>query len=682
MLFIEDLFNRVFSPRFNPFYYLGAIAFLFLWFVLGSGIYLLFYYRINVDEAYNSLEYLTKNQWWLGGIMRSVHRYASDGLMLAMVLHLVREFLNDRYRNWRWVAWVSGAALMIVFWVEGVTGYWMVWDQRSLVIASITTKFIDFLPIFGEPLARAFLSNGAVSNLLFIGIIFVHLSLPTLILIAAWIHLVRISRPIVNPPALLNKAIGVLLLAMCIIVPATSQMPADLTIAAARFGIDWLYLPIYPMMAALPAWYSWLIVGVGTIILTLLPWTIKSENLAKAEIILENCNGCELCFKDCPYEAVYMRKRTDGRPYEFEAVVVEKKCASCGLCVGACDFHAVDLTDRTENQIKDEITKLLEYQTNDGTDKRFFTPQAINEQKILAVVCGYGVHMKGLINPDTRALKDMPNVRVMILPCAAMLQPSMMEHAFIKGADGIFISGCEVNDCYFREGNRWLEERVLNNRPPVLKKKAVDPKRIKIVWMSAIHTNKFFDELINFNNELKTKKTDTKMVIHRFVKNKLSLSGIAILTLAAAVTLYLSDAPYTFFKESDSLLVFSFKHSGKPSKIKKALPDEELEKLPKHMRPKSEVVVKRFPVYAEINIDGKTVMAEAFRPAGLWQNGSSFAFEKIVVEPGRHKMIIKLSESNNPNKADYVYEDTIDFKAGRTVTFDFDEKEKRFVIAR
>lgn len=668
MLFIEDLFNRVFSPRFNPFYYLGAIAFFFLWFVLGSGIYLLFYYRINVDEAYNSLEYLTKEQWWLGGIMRSIHRYASDGLMLAMVLHLVREFLNDRYRNWRWVAWVSGVALMIVFWVEGITGYWMVWDQRSLVIASITTKFIDFLPIFGEPLARAFLSNSTVSNLLFIGIIFLHLSLPTLLLIAAWIHLVRISRPVVNPPALLNKAIGILLLAMCIIVPATSQMPADLTIAAARFGIDWLYLPIYPLMAALPVWYSWLIVGIGAIILTFIPWSIKSERLAKAEIILENCNGCELCFKDCPYEAVYMRKRTDGRPYEFEAVVVEKKCASCGLCVGACDFHAVDLPDRTENYINNEIASLLKFSTD--------------APKILAVVCGYGVQMKGLINPDTRALKDMPNVRVMLLPCAAMLQPSMMEHAFIKGADGIFISGCEANDCHFREGNRWLEERILNNRPPVLKKKAIDPKKVRVRWFSAIHIKDFFNELKDFNNELKTGNIEKETVAHRFIKNKLTFSGILILTLAAAITLYLSDAPYTFFKESDSLLVFSFKHSGRPSKIKKALSGAEIEKLLKHMRPRTEVVLKRFPVYAEIYMDGKMVMAQAFKPAGLWQNGSSFAFEKIIVVPGRHKMIIKLSESNNPGKFDYIYEDIIDFEPGKAIAFDFDEKEKRFVTAR
>lgn len=668
LLIIEGFFNRIFSPRFNPLYYLGAIAFFFLWFDFLSGIYLLFYYRISVDDAYKSVEYITKNQWYLGGIMRSIHRYSSDGLMFAMLLHIVREFLNDRFRNWRWVAWVTGVVLMVTFWVEGVTGYWMVWDQRSQVVASISVKFLDFLPIFGEPLSRAFLSNTTVSNLLFIGVIFLHLSLPTLILIAGWMHLVRISRPVVHSPAALNKAIGIILIAACIIIPATSQLPADLGIAAARFGIDWFYLPLYPMIASLQARYAWLFTGAGIIVLTFLPWFVKAKRLQKAVVHLETCNGCELCFKDCPYEAIYMRKRTDGRPYEFEAVVAEKKCASCGFCVGACDFHAIDLPDRTEKDINREIENLLRFHST--------------APKILVVVCGYGVQMKGFIEPEIRALKGMPDTRVMPLPCVAMLQPSMMEHAFKAGADGIFIAGCEVNDCHYREGNKWLEQRILNVRPPVVKKKNISFNKVKVVWLSEIHTKEFFAEIEEFADELKAHKDSGKTIKYRFMKDRLTPVGVSILTLAAVVTIYLSDVPYTFFSEKDALMVFSFKHSGKPSKVQEALPKAELEKLPRHMRPKSELVLKRFPVYAEVRVNGNVVMAKSFRPAGLWQNGSSFAFENIIVAPGAHRVSIKLSESNDTDRFDFTYEDTVLFKAGQRIAFDFDEKNHSFVIAK
>lgn len=102
----EGLFNRVFGDALNPFYYLGAIAYYLLWVVVASGLYLYVFFKTGVHEAYDSVEYLTHQQWWLGGIMRSFHRYASDAMLLAMGLHLVRHFTFDQYRSFRWFSWI------------------------------------------------------------------------------------------------------------------------------------------------------------------------------------------------------------------------------------------------------------------------------------------------------------------------------------------------------------------------------------------------------------------------------------------------------------------------------------------------------------------------------------------------------------------------------------------------
>src|SRR5512132_3252034 len=95
----ERVFNRVFGDALNPFYYLGAIAYFLLWVVVGSGLYLYVFFKTGVNEAYASVEYLTREQWWLGGLMRSFHRYASDAMVLAMALHLVRHYVFDQYRS-------------------------------------------------------------------------------------------------------------------------------------------------------------------------------------------------------------------------------------------------------------------------------------------------------------------------------------------------------------------------------------------------------------------------------------------------------------------------------------------------------------------------------------------------------------------------------------------------------
>lgn len=662
-LIAEDLLNRVFSPRFNPMYYLGAIAFLFTWLVFISGFYLLFVYHIGMELAYDSLSSLNR----FNNIFRSMHRYASDGAMIALVLHLLREYFNDRYRNWRWVAWVTGVTLVILYWVLGVTGYWMVWDQRSQLIARMSAEFLDFIPIFGEPLTRAFLSNDTVTNILFIGVIFLHLSIPTIALFLLWMHVVRISRPVINPPRDITVALTVLTLILCIAYPATSLNRADLSIVASRFGIDWWFLALFPMLASFPVWASWLVTIAGTGFLAFLPWSLKTGNQSKAEVILPHCVGCELCFNDCPYEAIYMRSRTDGLPYREEAVVVPKRCASCGLCVGACDYHAIDLPDMTEEMIYKEIARLLSF-------------EAKGEPKILNVACGYGVGMKGLLDRNTMALKDMPSVKVLMLPCVAMLQPAMIEHALKAGAEGIFISGCQARDCQFREGNQFIEGRLLNARPPVLKKKDIDPSRIRAGWFSSVQTSEFFEELRRFSDDIKGRRKVVNLSVHRYVKDRLTVSGIILLAIPAILTLILSDAPYTFFGDKDSMLRFSFRHSGGHIKEEKMPTEEELKKILPQMRAMVPKSGPRHPVYTEVEIDGKKVVAKSYRPGGLKSEGASYAYEKFVITPGVHKVKIRMSDTGSPEHFDYRYEQDIEFKAGRQVCIDFSEGRKEFYI--
>ena len=85
---VEALFNVAFGDRLNPLYQLGAICFFLFWVVAASGLYLYAFYETSVTGAYASVEALTHGQWYAGGVLRSVHRYASDAMVLTMLLHL------------------------------------------------------------------------------------------------------------------------------------------------------------------------------------------------------------------------------------------------------------------------------------------------------------------------------------------------------------------------------------------------------------------------------------------------------------------------------------------------------------------------------------------------------------------------------------------------------------------
>ena len=88
---LESWFNLSFGPSWNPLYNLGTLTLFFFWVVLVSGLYLFIFFDTSIAGAYNSVEYITHEQWYMAGVMRSLHRYASDAAVITIVLHMFRE---------------------------------------------------------------------------------------------------------------------------------------------------------------------------------------------------------------------------------------------------------------------------------------------------------------------------------------------------------------------------------------------------------------------------------------------------------------------------------------------------------------------------------------------------------------------------------------------------------------
>ena len=63
----------------------------------------------------------------------------------------------------------------------------------------------------------------------------------------------------------------------------------------------------------------------------------------KVRILTDRCTGCTLCALDCPYGALEMVERDDGRPHKYVAREIVDRCVSCAICVGSCDVLAVTL---------------------------------------------------------------------------------------------------------------------------------------------------------------------------------------------------------------------------------------------------------------------------------------------------------------------------------------------------
>lgn len=57
------------------------------------------------------------------------------------------------------------------------------------------------------------------------------------------------------------------------------------------------------------------------------------------------CTGCKLCMKDCPSNAIDIKKVGEK---EFELSIDLAKCIYCGQCSYSCARHAIELTKEFE----------------------------------------------------------------------------------------------------------------------------------------------------------------------------------------------------------------------------------------------------------------------------------------------------------------------------------------------
>ena len=493
-LHIEAWFNLAFGTANNPFYCLGSLAFFFLWIVLVSGIYVYIFFDTSITGTYQSIESLTHEQWYLGGVMRSLHRYASDAAMAATILHIFREFALDRYRGFRWFSWFTGVPPLWVLALLGITGYWLVWDQLAQYVAIGSARLMDSLPLLSNSMTRNFLS-GHLSDRFFTLMTLIHLvGGPLTLTFALWIHVKRISK--VDPIGPRGLAIGSFfaLLVLSLIQPVVSHAPADMTIVPDELEIDWFYLNIFPLLKYWSEEAVWVLIFGITFLLSFMPWLPRKRTPPAVQVQLDRCNGCAQCFDDCPYDAISMQARSDGARWDTEAVVNPNLCASCGICVGSCPYS--NPFRRVDKQLRTgiDMPEIPLHQAHAATKAAIASLDG--EVKILVCSCNHGADMADLQGPEIAAIQ---------YPCTGMLPAGFIDYALKNGADGVVISGCRSSDCYYRFGTHWIEQRLSRKRIPHLRKRT-DRERVAICWAAETDKDKLLEEISVFRKCLLGKK--------------------------------------------------------------------------------------------------------------------------------------------------------------------------------
>ncbi len=506
---IESFFDAFFGAAGNPWRHLGALGFHFLWIALATGIYLFIVLDTGIEDVHTSIEYYTHEQWWLGGILRSLHRYSADGLVVVMLLHILREFLYGRFHGFHWYSWITGVPTVWLVYASGIGGYWLVWDQLGLFSAVASAEWFDWLPIFSTPATRNFLP-GVLTDRFFSLLVFLHIGIPLTLMLALWVHIQRISQADVFPSRALALGTFVMLLVLAFVKPTVSHGKADLSVVPTVLHIDWHYLFIHPLMYLTSPAGLWLIAGGATLLLLALPLLPHKKQGPIAVVNPPNCNGCRRCFVDCPYGAIAMLPHPDKPGHELARVLPEL-CASCGICAGACP------SSTPFRSVEQLVTGIDMPQQPVGALRQDM------ERRIAALSGPVKIAVFGCECAARVGAVEDQGTAVMNLMCTGLLPPSFVEYALRSGADGVLVTGCREGSCAYRFGTQWTEQRLSGEREPHLRP-GVPAERLRVAWADRHEMSDLKAALDVFRENLKNLGAD-EMRLRPYTPRRIAKHG-------------------------------------------------------------------------------------------------------------------------------------------------------------
>ena len=622
---LERFFDVIYGSQLNPLYRSGPLAFLMLLMATGTGVFLLFYYRLS--DPYSSVQHL-QQQVFFGRWLRAWHRYLSDAAMVATVFHLLRMAVDGKTWGPRSLAWISGIFLMGATVLTAYTGLVMVWDRQGQWLAVAGARVADLLPIFSEPIGRAFGGAVAVTPSFFFMNMFLHVALPLGLVFLLWLHTSRLARSAWLPERKTAWTWVIALLILAIIWPAPLDAPADPLALGGAYGIDLFFAPWVPWsLSHAPIWTLIFALGLSAVAVTL-PWWWKPAVSKQALASVNDearCQGCTVCVTDCPFEAISMVPRTVGTGSAEVAFVDPSLCVSCGLCVASCDRLSIGPPDRSG------AGQLAEMQT-----------LARQHQATSVVV----IHCRN--SPlSSEFVRQASLSAVAIVPygmdCVGSLHPFSV-HALLNHFKGVFILSCAPETCQMREGAALARERLLQGRAPA-HKVALEQSRLCLVQASAGDSFTVRHDWQVFLNQLGLAP------VTQAARTRTGIFQWARLSVATALWLFLLAMMSAFSvgqTSQDSTLRLSWRLPGQAVRTCRDLTAAELASQAVHMRHKQDCSVRRLSYQLQLSLDGKVCLQLKVAPQGIHGDSPLNVNQDLAVAVGPHHFEVSFLPMDDP----------------------------------
>jgi len=113
------------------------------------------------------------------------------------------------------------------------------------------------------------------------------------------------------------------------------------------------------------------------------------------------------------------------------------------------------------------------------------------ERKIIGFFCRECAYAAADATGNARV--SLPTtIRSVLVPCTGRVSPLHLLSALADGADGVYVAGCLVGQCHYREGNLHALDRI-EFAQALLQSVGVEPERVQMFTMSAADSPRFVE---------------------------------------------------------------------------------------------------------------------------------------------------------------------------------------------
>jgi ubiquinol-cytochrome c reductase cytochrome b subunit len=293
------------TPRnFNYFWNFGALAFINLFIMIATGIFLAMNYTPHTAYAFDSVERIMRDVNF-GWLLRYIHMNGASMFFIVVYIHIYRGMYYGSYKSPRELLWMLGVAIFLLMMATAFMGYVLPWGQMSFWGATVITNLFSAIPLIGPEIVTWLWGGFSVENPTLNRFFSLHYLLPFVItgvvfLHVAALHVTGSNNPLgiepkgpqdtlpFHPYYTIKDSIGVvayfaLFAALVFFMPnylghTDNYIPANPLVTPAHIVPEWYFLPFYAILRAVPDKLGGVALMVGSIVVWfVLPWLDTSK---------------------------------------------------------------------------------------------------------------------------------------------------------------------------------------------------------------------------------------------------------------------------------------------------------------------------------------------------------------------------------------------------------------------